>query len=439
MLRHRYKFSDKASLSSQVTGGYTRFAFGQKAAEIDVDNRFTVSYPTLEWREQLDVRFNDKAALALGLDHQFGSAKLSITAPLDNRVRTFPTQVFNLADASRLSTSLGNYSQGYWVEAQLDPGAGFKIIPGFRFERVDFSHTQGYEYLPRLNVRWALNDDVTFKAAVGLYEKLPEPQYFLPSAGNPYLGTERATQYITGYEQKFSEAINLDIQGFYTDRTHLRQDSSAVVATANGVRSEVYDNGGRGHTAGMQLLLRHNLLPNSHFFGWVSYTLSRSVVTDTNVGFFVRDGNANDGLLRQQRNSRTYLSNFDQTHILTVVGQWTLPKNWQAGFRFRLTSGNPYTPLNLGRTGFDADRGTYFVNTDIVGKNSGRLPAFHQLDIRIDRSWTYSLVRFGFAFEILNVYNHRNTEQYSYDYRFRGVAPLRTIPFLPNFGAWLEW
>ncbi|HSI03988.1 MAG TPA: TonB-dependent receptor [Myxococcota bacterium] len=440
MFRHRYKLGETASLTSQVTGGFTRLQFSGESEELDLENRLKVDYPTFEWREQLDVKLSEQVSLSAGLDHLFGSAKVFLNAPLDNRIRTYPSPVFDFADTSRLETRLGNYSQGYWAEAQITPGAGLKIIPGFRFERIDFYRSQGYEYMPRLNVRWQALEGTSFKAAFGLYAKLPEPRYFTQTIGNPFLKTERSTQYVAGVEQKITELINVDVQGFYTLRSRLRQDASGLVETEEGVQSLIFDNGGRGHTIGLQLLLRHELEPGGRFFGWVSYTLSRSVVTDSSIDFFEDNDTAtDDGLLRERRDTFTYLSDFDQTHILTVVGQWVLGKGWEVGFRFRLTSGNPYTPLNRGRVGFDADRDVYYVNIDGVGRNSGRLPIFHQLDVRVDRTWTYSLVKIGLYLDILNVYNHRNTEQYSYDYRYRGVAPLRTIPFFPNLGVQVNW
>ena len=435
MFRHRYKFSDRATLTSQITGGYQRIAFSGVAEEISLDNRIRVSYPSVEWREQFDLRINDAWQLHAGIDSQFGSAGVFVRAPVDNRVRIPPAPVSDFTDASELDQRLGNYSQGYWVETEWTPGAGIKVIPGFRFERVDFARTQGYEFLPRLNVRWQVLEKTALKAAFGLYEKLPEPQYFVQTVGNPFLRTEKATQYVVGIEHAFTDLVNVDIQGFYTYRTRLRQDSNDVVVNADGtVRSEIYDNGGRGHTYGLQLMLRHELAPSGRFFGWVSYTLSRSVVTNSNVGFLENDPQQDDGLLRRQRNTYTYLSDFDQPHILTIVGQWVLGKGWEAGFRFRLTSGNPYTPLNRGRVGFDADRDVYFANIDGIGRNGGRFPTYHQLDVRVDRTWTYSVYKLGLYLEVLNVYNRRNIEAISYDYRYRGTAGLATIPIIPVLG-----
>src|SRR5690606_17706810 len=82
-----------------------------------------------------------------------------------------------------------------------------------------------------------------------------------------------------------------------------------------------YTNEGVGRTFGLEVLLRHEL--SKYFFGWIAYTLSKSEI-DTSE--------SRDSLI---------LTSFDQTHILTVVGQVNLPWAISAGGRFRLVSGNP--------------------------------------------------------------------------------------------------
>ena len=58
------------------------------------------------------------------------------------------------------------------------------------------------------------------------------------------------------------------------------------------------------------------------FFGWLAYTLSRSTRQDP-------------------PDFATRLFQYDQTHILTVLGAYTLPRNWQVGGRFRFVTGTP--------------------------------------------------------------------------------------------------
>ena len=160
---------------------------------------------------------------------------------------------------------------------------------------------------------------------------------------------------------------------------------------------------------GIEVLLRHAL--QGRFFGWISYTLMRSE--------------------RQDAPGEPYrLFDFDQTHILAAVAQYRLPANWEIGARWRYVTGNPVTLFS---------RGPYDVNADVfVGKpgeiNATRLPAFHQLDLRVDRKWIWDLWYLTAYFEIQNVYNRQNPETYTYRYDFSDREIVSGLPILPSFG-----
>src|SRR5690606_21170864 len=139
-----------------------------------------------------------------------------------------------------------------------------------------------------------------------------------------------------------------------------------VVLKGNGAVEPVfYTNEGRGRTFGLEVLLRHEL--SKYFFGWIAYTLSRSEID-----------------LSESRRSFV-LTSFDQTHILTVVGQVNLPWDFTLGGRFRLVSGNPSSrPI-----GSLHDLATTIYNQLATRFGTTRLPAFHQLDLRVDRTWVF--------------------------------------------------
>ena len=77
--------------------------------------------------------------------------------------------------------------------------------------------------------------------------------------------------------------------------------------------------------------------------------------------------------------------NFDQTHILTLIGSYKFGHGYQVGLRFRYVTGNPFTP-NIGSF-FDANNGSYASLK--APPFSGRLDAFNQLDARFDKSWAF--------------------------------------------------
>src|SRR5438132_906475 len=75
---------------------------------------------------------------------------------------------------------------------------------------------------------------------------------------------------------------------------------------------------------------------------------------------------------------------------------------WEVGSRFRLVSGNLYTP-NTGAL-FYAPSGGY---TPVSGAPySQRLPMFHQLDMRVDKRWKYGSWELGAYLDVQNTYNH---------------------------------
>jgi hypothetical protein len=150
--------------------------------------------------------------------------------------------------------------------------------------------------------------------------------------------------------------------------------------------------------------------PQGRFFGYLSYTLSRSEREDRNEGYRVFD--------------------FDQPHILTLSGVYRLGRGWEGGLTFRLVAGNPSTPI-VGAV-FNKDTGLY---SPVYGPtNSIRSPYFHRLDLRVEKTWTFTAWKLAFYVDVQNLYNATNAEGIAYDFEFRQTAPIRGIPILPSLG-----
>jgi hypothetical protein len=129
------------------------------------------------------------------------------------------------------------------------------------------------------------------------------------------------------------------------------------------------------------------------------------------------------------------LFDYDQTHIFAAVGTYRLPRNWEVGFRFRLVSGNPTTPVTGAILNSDADE-YESVNGRV---NSDRVPAFHQLDLRIDKHWIFEDWRFNAYLDIQNIYNRKNPEGVEYSYDFSEKQYAQGLPILPIIGLRAEY
>jgi hypothetical protein len=248
----------------------------------------------------------------------------------------------------------------------------------------------------------------TLKAGAGVFYQPPQFQETNPVFGTPGLLSNRAIHYSLGVEQEFTPQIELSLEGFYKDLT--RQ----VARAPNDEGGYTYNNYGTGSVIGLEALLKYK--PDARFFGWISYTLSRSVRRDA-------------------PDLPEYLFQYDQTHNLIILGSYRLGRGWEFGGRFRIVSGSLDTaslpPPSLPAL-YAADAGAY---TQLQGKPySTRLPLFHQLDLRVDKRWQFRTWRFSTYLDIQNVYNNAAVEGLSYNYNFSKQSYQTGIPIIPSIG-----
>jgi hypothetical protein len=294
-------------------------------------------------------------------------------------------------------------------------GERVTLFPGVRFEwyaaPLDRAAVD-----PRLRAAFELGPTTTLKAATGLYTQgIQQPVQLDSSFGNPRLGLQRSFHNSLGIAQKLPWEVSLEVTGFYKQLWDLVVPSSLLVERPDGeIGPETFSNLGLGRIYGLELLLRKQLSQN--FYGWISYTLSRSQ-------------------RRLAPGEPFTLFDFDQTHILTIIASYEMPRGWRLGARFRLVSGNPFTPTTDGV--FDAATGAF---TAIQGPlNGDRLPAFHQLDLRLDKTWTWPVLQFSIYADVQNVYNRQNVEFLNFGYDFRTTLPVNSLPILPALGFRIEF
>jgi hypothetical protein len=277
--------------------------------------------------------------------------------------------------------------------------------------RVDYTRdTDQADVSPRFLTTYDLVPEfpkTTLSGAIGIYQQPPLPQQSLPPFGTPGLKDQRATHYDIGIKQEFTRQVNVRIDLWYKTLQYLvTQQASAT--SSSGL---TYTNSGSGRIYGVDVWLRYNA--DERFFGWLSYTLSRSERRDF-------------------PNYPTRLSQFDQTHILALVGSYNLGRNWRAGVTFRYVTGPLYTPNVGGVSDFDA--GAYQPIPSFP-QYTARLPAFYQLDVRIDKEWHYTDWTLGVYLDVQNATNRQNPEAVQYNYNYSQSSSVAFLPIIPNLGV----
>ena len=310
---------------------------------------------------------------------------------------------------------------GWYTDLEFRPFKWWSITPGIRLDYLRYSSRDNLAWDPRIVTQFYVTDWLTLKGGVGKFSQEPDFQSRIEEYGNPDLKPQWALQYSAGFELEMWDRITLDMTGFYVDRHNLVVNAEEQTSEGGDLTTVRAQNQGRGRSYGMEILLKHK--PSEYFYGWISYTLSRTELS----GY-----NALPTAGRPPVSPETwFLSPYDQTHILSLVASVRLGRGWETGLRLRFVTGNPTTPVVQGL--FVADTSSY---EGLSGKPfSSRVQSFFQLDLRVEKRWTFDSWTLSAYLDIQNVTNHANTEFVIYDYRYRDNWNVPGIPILPSFGV----
>ena len=373
----------------------TSFTNGARSVEI-------VAHPFTD-RSELSLTLGKGYVLHLGADVLYTTTRVDLTQPRP-RVAGEPadgnTQIlFTENDAPTF------FSPAVYSEMEMQLTKRLRLVPGFR---IDYTGaTQRFNTSPRISARYVLlpgENPTTLKGGVGAFYQPPQPLQISPVFGTPGLYSNRAIHTSLGVEQTLGKRVEISFEGFYK---HLDELVARTPSASGGFN---YSNLGTGYVVGTELLIRYK--PDARFFGWIAYTLSRSTRRDNPA-------------------AAQHLFQYDQTHILTVLGSYRLGGGWEIGARFRLVSGNLFTPCLGGA--LDASTNAY---TCVSGSPfSERLPAFHQIDIRLDKHWYFRDWQISTYLDLYNAYNHGSPEGIAYNFDYSQKIYQTGLPIIPSFGV----
>ncbi len=441
-LRHKYFWNGSSNLETAITPGYLSQDIGDHSQDLDIEHKAGAHMSTLSWRETLNIGIAETMTLRMGLDHRLLYWNANFVSDLPTLGHRFPTPVpFDRRVQNPWNSSSLDLDQAYWTELSLSPTRRLTVLPGLRYSHLDFDRTERWVLEPRLAARYDLSERTRLKATSGVYRKLPDlfSGVMVEGIGQPALAAERAFHLTAGVDHDFGPLL-INVEGFKVYRDNLPSPTDAQIMKDGQLQPALFDSGGKGESHGVEVLVKRNAQPDRRFSGWLAYTLSRSTRSDRSPDSPVpgQPEGANPGTPRfatLPRTEQTQLSPYDQTHILTAVGQVALPWNMSLGVRFQLVTGNPLTPQDRGQIYFDADADAHKVVPGTVARSSDRLPTFHKVDLRVDKKWQFRSFNLTAYLDVMNAYNHQPVEALGYDYRYRNRTLLLGLPILPLLGV----
>lgn len=395
-----------AKFRSTNSVGYDRVDFGGGG---DIYSR-SMMLPVMT-RQSFELELPGSVWLSTGVDAYYLPFRYESQAPPRVKLNQVPDP-FLSRQLIHETGDTGTFEPALFAEAVWKPLPSFKLVAGLRADAESYMKDAWVD--PRAAAFLELGERTTLKGAAGLFHQPPDYRMgaLSPKFGNPELLPEAATHYSAGVEHRFTDAIHMDLQAFYKDLFHQTQATLAVPVGSEASVDTVdlrYTSNGVGRSYGVELLVRHQLTRN--FFGWVAYTLSRSERVDVETG-------------------KWRLHMLDQPHNLIAVASYKLPLDFVAGARVRYASGSLNTPY-VGAI-YDANGNYYYP---LFGERySRRLPAFFQLDVRVDKRFVFERHMIAAYLDVQNVTNRMNVESVTYNFDYTQEQYFYGLPIIPSLG-----
>lgn len=377
-----------------------RVAVGDQPIDASTDGTATQLLTYLRWRPHKGYQVES------GLDILYLDYEADLTIPAAPPLGDPRPPVF---DPILISAMIGTPYLGFapYVSADLEVADGLRLLPGLRLNLDTYRDRVVPTLDPKLAVRWRIDPTWTLKGMAAMAHQPPQVFQIGDPFGDPSIPPVQGLQGSLGFEWTPAPGWLVSVEGFVQVLDNLVRPSDQLADEDGNLGRTFFSPDMQGRAYGMELLVRKEF--GDWIYGWLSYTLARAE------------------RLRPPKDWVLY--ELDQTHVLNLAWTVRLGDEWSLGARFQLASGNQYYPIIDAR--YDADKDEY---VPIYAANPSRLPVYHRLDLRLDKTWRFEDWMFELYLDIQNVYNAQNPEtpRYSYDYRKKtdGIS----LPILPTLG-----
>jgi len=251
---------------------------------------------------------------------------------------------------------------------------------------------------PRVSLSYALtqNGKWSLNTSLGRYYKI------LPYTSLGFQGTEgnfvnqgaeyiRSGHAVLGVEYLLNKSSRITVEGFYKAYGDYPVSIADGVSLANkGGDFEVYGSepirsSGEGRAYGVELLYQQKF--TGRFYAIGALTLYKSEFTTL-------------------ENDEFKPAIWDNQVLVSLIGGYKLGRNWEVSARYRYLGEAPYAPVDQMAT---LQRYPAIIR-DFDRLGTVRLDPFTQLDIRIDKKWSFSAFSLDVFLEVQNALASDNPE-----------------------------
>ena len=263
------------------------------------------------------------------------------------------------------------------------------------FQRVYTNQPQTFDYHTYLGIlRWGLfgtinytSMDDRFTASLGL--RADASDYSSTFANKYNLRYMKVSEGSLGISWRKGDTFEASVEGFYKDYDKIPLSvADGIPLNCKGndygvVGNELLTSTAQGRSYGAEILVKWLIAKKLNLAS--SFTLFKSEY-------------------RNDKESEYIASAWDNRYIFNLRGTYNLPHQWSFGMKVSCIGGAPYTPYDEAKSSlvsaWDAQGKAYY---DYSKYNKERLPAFAQVDVRVDKTFYLKHCMLGFYLDLQNI------------------------------------
>ena len=279
---------------------------------------------------------------------------------------------------------------------------------------IESPELQNYEIGPRIALALRPTKNLIFRGAWGLYHQPVDMLTIAVEDGIQMVGrAEQAMHYIVGCEYSRSDNFLIRLEGYYK-----KFDNLVGRLREFGRQTQIFTSPDTADAKGFDVFATHAV---SHRLTW-------------GVGYAY-------GIAKEKAGDQTIFRQYDRRHSLFLNASHQISPVWHLYVSWRFHTGEPKTPLI--QEAVTLPDGSIACDRQFGETHSERLPPYHSLDFRITKRNPYKRWELTWYFQILNLYNRTNLDQYAFS-ELRDeetdaiigceIAEEPLLPILPTLG-----
>lgn len=402
---------------SNTSLGWLGTRYEEEFFETDTDtipDTTLIRQNTLESAVQLrnvnHYRLTERTQIEFGLD-----AKL-ILDDYDYRTAAYTNAIGGRIPPDTVDESLSAIKTGGFGQITYRPFGRLTVTAGGRYDY--FEYVERGHLSPRFSLSLELTPRTSVNGAFGLYRQFLPMSLVAQSEKFRDLKDPRAYHYIVGVSHLLGQDTKLTVEAYYKDYDDFPMDRTQPqlfladevgMARIVGIFEDL-ESSGEAWAAGLEVMLQKKLVEG--VYGLLS------------GAFFRTRYRGLDGIWRDRI--------FDNRYLLTVEGGYKPNERWEFSLRWIYAGGRPYSPL-------DPDMSAFWNRSvrDIERINEERVPAYHSLNLRMDRRFHFNHSNLVVYFSVWNAYNRKNVSNYYWNQIDKTEDVLYQWSLLPVGG--FEW